>query len=474
MDCKLCEFHNDNLKRFSDHLRSVHNLSSEQYTIETDYSGTRPTCPVCGQPVRYVSFSFKKYCKDHARLAMVEGGKIGGQAEAWNKGETKETDPRIAAIASLMTGSANPFYGRKHTQETLRKISENKMLGTMSIEQRISERSSEFTLVTSLDEYRSRQRQYLVFRCNECGEEQPKTLQAFERGSRCYKCHPLGKSNWELDVHQFVKGISPDALSGDRTVLAPREIDVYVPSAKLGIECHGLYWHSEASHPEGFDKRRHGDKFKTASEKGIRLLQIFEDEWRDKRSIVSGMIRHRLGKNLERCKTWSTKVVELETPEERIFFDATHIAGYTPSRMSWGLKDRSGIIVAALSLRVPRNAKRYGSAIEVARFASLPGMTIPGGLSKLMSAATTWSKTSGHDRIMTYVDQRIGSGKGYQAVGFQEVSKTDIDYWYTDGVMRYDRFKFRACEGKSERQVASEARMSRIYGCGASILSFVF
>ena len=101
-------------------------------------------------------------------------------------------------------------------------------------------------------------------------------------------------------------------------------------------------------------------------------------------------------------------------------------------------------------------------------------MTIPGGLSKLMSAATTWSKTSGHDRIMTYVDQRIGSGKGYQAVGFQEVSKTDIDYWYTDGVMRYDRFKFRACEGKSERQVASEARMSRIYGCGASILSFVF
>jgi hypothetical protein len=73
------------------------------------------------------------------------------------------------------------------------------MLVTLTIEERILERSKEFKLITNLEEYRSRQQQYLKFECVKCGEVQPKTLQAFERGSRCYKCYPVGKSNWESD-----------------------------------------------------------------------------------------------------------------------------------------------------------------------------------------------------------------------------------------------------------------------------------
>lgn len=472
MDCKLCEFKHDNLKRFSDHLRVTHELTSEQYTINNNHTGLRPTCPECGDAVRYVSFTFKKYCKNHAKLAMIEGGKIGGQFESWNKGKTKTDDVRIAACAVAMSGENNHFYGKQHTTETRRLISKTKTLGTLSIEQRLSARSSEFSLVTLLEEYWSRQQQYLVFKCVVCGEEQPKTLQAFERGSRCYKCHPVGKSNWELDVFQFVKNISPDAVSGDRSVLSPREIDVYVPSALLGIECHGLFWHSEASHPEGLDKHRHAEKFTAAHDKGVKLLQIFEDEWRDKRDIVEGMIKYRLGKNVERCRTWSTKVEELDSNEERSFFDSSHVSGYTQSKIAWGLRDRSGKIVSALSLRIPRQTKRYENSIEIARFASLPCIIVPGGLSKLLSTASKWAKSNGNKQIMTYVDRRIGDGGGYRSAGFEDMSKTDIDYWYTDGLLRYDRFKFRASEGKSERQIAAEAKVSRIYGCGSSILNF--
>jgi hypothetical protein len=46
----------------------------------------------------------------------------------------------------------------------------------------------------------------------------------------------------------------------------------------------------------------------------------------------------------------------------------------------------------------------------------------------------------------------------------------DIDYWYTDNVLRYDRFKYRAHDSKSEKQIALEASVSKIWGCG----SFVF
>jgi hypothetical protein len=403
---------------------------------------------------------------------MKEGGSLGGQAEAWNKGKDKTTDTRIAAHAIKMSGSGNHFYGHQHTQETIQKISASKTLSTVSIEERIIQRSLEFKLMTPLEEYRSRQQQYLVFQCVKCGEHQPKTLQAFERGSRCYKCCPIGKSNWEIDVYNYVKNLAPDAISGDRISLSPKEIDVYVPGRKFGIECHGLYWHSEAGKPEDeFDKNLHQIKAQLARDKGIDLLQIFEDEWRDKRSLVESMIEHRLGLQTKKCKTWSTRVVELGPDEQRSFFNSSHISGYTPGRACWGLKDRNETVVSSLSLRLPRHAAKYENSVEVARFSSLPGISVPGALSKLLKNAKAWAKDNGFDNIMTYVDRRIGDGKGYLSSGFKLVGTTGPDYWYTDGELRYDRFRFRAADGKSERQVAFDAGVSRIYGCGSSIMN---
>ena len=43
------------------------------------------------------------------------------------------------------------------------------------------------------------------------------------------------------------------------------------------------------------------------------------------------------------------------------------------------------------------------------------------------------------------------------------------NYWYTDGERRYDRFKFRAQPGKPEKQVAEEAGVRSVWGCGNRI-----
>ena len=470
MDCKLCKFKHDDLKKLTNHIRSEHGLSSEDYTVKVYHDGIKPICKECQAPVRYVSFSFKAFCKDHSHLAMKEGGSHGGKAEAWNRGKTKQTDDRIKQQSEKMTGTGNPFYGQHHTQDTLQKISLSKLLVTSTLNERLSARQSEFILITPVDQYVSRQEQYLIFQCTECGELQPKTLQAFERGSRCYRCYPTGKSNWELEVFSYVQSITSDAISGDKKVISPKEIDVYVPSKKFGIECHGLYWHSDgAKQDEIFNKNKHLEKSVLASEKGIKLLQIFEDEWRDKRGICESMILHRLGLDAHRCKTWSTKVVELNSKEQREFFDSTHISGYVPSKITWGLRDRSNNIVAALSLRVPRHGKKYEGCLEIARFSTAIGTSVPGGLSKLLKTAKSWCKSNGYSRIMTYVDRRVGEGNGYRSAGFSMTGTTPVDYWYTDNHLRYDRFRFRARDGKSERQIVNEANVSRIYGCGSSV-----
>jgi hypothetical protein len=471
MKCAVCDHVEDDLKRFSNHVNSAHKISSENYTIDFLCGGVKPTCAECGDEVRYVSFSYKTYCKKHAKLAMKEAGARGGRAPAWNRGRTKHDDERLLSYSQRVSGQGNHFYGHRHTSDVIEKISLSKLLRNTDIIERISERASEFKLLTPINEYVSRQQQHLSFECLVCGEVQSKTLQAFERGSRCYRCNPIGKSNWELEVFDFVKSIAPDAESGNKRAIAPKELDIYVPSKKFGIECHGLYWHSEGARQDGFfDKKKHLSKFNLANSVGIKLLQLFEDEWRDKREICQSLILNRLGMNSKKCKTWSTQVVELDTKQERAFFDRTHISGYAPSKICWGLKDRNGETVAALSLRVPRHGKKYEGFLEVARFSTELNTSVPGGLSKLMCQAKKFYKENSFRGLMTYVDRRIGDGGGYIKTGFSHVSETGVDYWYTDNQVRYDRFKFRASGGRSEAQVAQEMKVSRIYGCGSLVM----
>lgn len=468
MKCFFCDYDNDDLKRFTDHIKKNHQLSSEQYTINVFHAGVRPTCKECSGEVRYTSYSFKQYCKSHAKLAMSIGGVKGGLAEAWNKGKTKETDERIASQAQSIVGQGNPFYGKYHTNDTKSRISVSKTLVAIDIQTRITERSNEFDLITPLEEYKSRQLQYLEFRCIRCGTIQPKTLQAFERGSRCYKCFPVFKSNWELNLYNFVKQIFPDAISGDRTILSPKEIDVYVPSRSFGIECHGLYWHSDGSPRGEIDRTSHLRKTQLAQSKGVRLSQFFEDEWRDKRPIVESMIKYRLGIGNERIGARTLQVRELDSHEQRFFFDMSHLAGYTQSKVAFGLCNDNGVL-AALSLRTPRQEK-YNDCYEIARFALRPGISIPGGLSRLMKHARQYTIDRGKKTMMTYVDRRIGDGHGYVSCGFKHIGDTGVDYWYTDNVYRYDRFKFRAQNGIPEVDVAKNAGVSRIWGCGSLVL----
>ena len=96
MDCKICDFKTENLKLFSNHLNSIHKISSENYSIKYLYNDCRPKCLTCNSDTRYVSFSFKEYCKEHQNIKFSLSGKIGGQNKTqWNKGKSKETELRL-------------------------------------------------------------------------------------------------------------------------------------------------------------------------------------------------------------------------------------------------------------------------------------------------------------------------------------------------------------------------------------------
>lgn len=457
----------DGGKHLSNHIKRVHQLSGEEYTIKHFHGGARPTCRACGKTTRYVSFSFKEYCGSCAPIAMREGGAKGGKAEAWNRGMTARDDERIRAAAVRMTGSGNPFYGKRHNDLVRSRISISKRLRAETVDSRILSRWEEFEMVTPLEDYTSRQRQYLQFRCKVCGTLQDKTLQAFERGSLCQTCHPISTSKWQLEVEEWVRSEGFEVKRGDRTTIHPREIDIFIPDHGVGIECHGLYFHSEAM--EGCDKWSHSLKADLADAAGVRLLQVFHDEWRDRNHIVKEMILSRLGKASRRVGARKCEIVRLNTGEQRAFFESSHLSGYSPAQIAWGLRFGNEIL-SSISLRVPRQGK-WKDYLEISRFATIPGASVPGALSRLCRIGLNYAMEQGKRGLMTYVDRRVGDGSGYRQSGFTEVGRTGPDYWYTDLHSRFDRFKFRARDGLSERDVALASKVVRIWGAGSRIMT---
>ena len=85
-----------------------------------------------------------------------------------------------------------------------------------------------------------------------------------------------GKSHKELDIANFIKSFYRGQLNlNDRKAIKPKEIDIYLPDLKLGIEYNGSYWHCIEN---GTPKDLHLKKSLLCRAKGIRLTHIYEFE----------------------------------------------------------------------------------------------------------------------------------------------------------------------------------------------------
>jgi hypothetical protein len=341
------------------------------------------------------------------RKAAFDDGKIA----AWNKGLTSETDGRVAAAAEHMkeiyaSGQATPWaeglskessekiramaakVSMTHRQTNLRhKLDQMKRLSSDEIRSRIQAGSSLVVVDESLNEYKNDNIPNILVKCTKCDNTFHSSLRRLQHG-RCYTCDP-GGSRSQVELSDWLKTIvSDDIETNARNVISPLELDIYVPSRKLAIEYNGLYWHSELQKSEIY----HQNKSNKCNDLGITLMHVFEDEWRDKRSIVESMIRHRLGMTTDRIGARKCDIVQLNPEQRKAFFRTNHLDGDTRARVTFGLVDGDRRTVAALSLRQPFH-KKHRNKLEVARFCSLTNCSVQGALGRLTQAAVGYART---------------------------------------------------------------------------------
>lgn len=109
------------------------------------------------------------------------------------------------------------------------------------------------------------------WKCSQCQHEWKATVDSRNRGNGCPACAQRMQSSFpEQAIFYYVKQTCPDALNRCTSILDCRmELDIYIPSLKIGIEYDGQHWHTDPK-----VSKREKDKFSICTHKGILLIRI--------------------------------------------------------------------------------------------------------------------------------------------------------------------------------------------------------
>jgi hypothetical protein len=247
-------------------------------------------------------------------------------------------------------------------------------------------------------------------------------------GSGCPIC-PTIISKPHQELIDFVRPLVDDILINDRSRIYPLEIDVL--SGNIGIEMHGLYYHSYDAPESRTQKERHHHKWKVANESGIMLLQIFEDEWIYKRRIVESMIRTRLGLSAT-IGARNCRVVDIDHKTYRSFCESHHVYGCKNAKYRYGL-------IYDNNLMSIMSFNRKGNHYEMERLCSKLDTVVVGGASKLYKHFISEVRPT---KVVSYCDLRYGTGAVYENLGMVMTRITRPNYFYINGHVRQSRIKF--------------------------------
>ena len=283
------------------------------------------------------------------------------------------------------------------------------------------------------------------------------------RGQGCPQCQST-TSKAHIDLNDSLMELGIHTILNDRTIIAPSEIDIFIPDAKIGIEYCGLYWHSDSR----LGKNYHSDKYHRCADLGIRLITIFEDEWINRRDIVLSTLAYALQISSTSIGARKLTIIEISSQQSQKFLEKYHIAGKSRGKIHIGAMLNSQL-VGVMVFGSPTRQSKYDW--ELLRFAS--SGSFPGMASRLFKwFVRQYNPVS----IVTFSDLRWFSGKVYEFMGFKFDGVIPPTYSYFKSKKRFHKSYFRKdrihrregidISGKTERKLTAELGYERIWDCG--------
>ncbi len=202
-------------------------------------------------------------------------------------------------------------------------------------------------------------------------------------------------------------------------------------------------------------------------EEGFQVINLWEDVWYCRSAQVSSRLHALLGRN-QRLHGRKTNVISLNKQQADEFLSAFHIQGSARARHKYGLFYENELVAVATfsGTRIMRQHTAGYRSAELIRFASKPGFTVIGGLTKLIRHFTSQVKT---DDIMSYADRDWSLGQAYEVARFSFHSLTPpSDLWLdTWTYKRYFHHRLPDIAGPSDSDISKlDCRFVKIFNTG--------
>lgn len=315
-------------------------------------------------------------------------------------------------------------YGIAHASKSAAYKDSHKK--TMFVKFATSERFQNFIPKFTFEEYfgvtKGFNRPY-PFECKRCGMTESHNL----TNGKDIKCSHCDKtmSDFQTEVVDFIKQLFPNeaVVTNNRAILAPLELDIYIPSKNFAIETDGIYWHAEVS--GGKNRNYHLNKTKLAASKGIRLVHVFENEWKNRKDIVKSVLASMLVKGNEIVYARKCEIRDVSAQEKTKFLEENHLQGQDRATVKLGLYYNNNLVSLMTFVK-----SRFDKKIEweMSRFCTKKGLTVIGGSSRLFKQFVGKHNPAS---IVSYSDRRYFSGETYLKLGFSFVANTPPNYHYT-------------------------------------------
>ena len=246
------------------------------------------------------------------------------------------------------------------------------------------------------------------------------------------------KSNMEDEVLSWIHSVLPDIEFSHncRHAIFPKEIDIYFPEYRIGIECNPAMTHNSSMNPYGQEPmhyKYHADKSKLAQSKNIFIFHLFGYEWLHRQEIMKSMILNLLGRTPRKVYGRDTYVCNISNQECIDFLDTNHRQGKLFAKIRLGLRVKStDELVAVMTFGRPRGSMGYTTSdlfeFELSRFCNKLNTNVVGGASKLFKHFVSHHD---FDRIISFSDIAHTRGDLYSKLGFDLVNTISPGYCWT-------------------------------------------
>lgn len=498
--CKLCQKTYEHLSHLSTHVHQVHHLTYQEYYDKYLKLENEGLCKICGNVTKFYKGKYAQYCsrtcQNNDPITKIKNSEaVKAAKQQFTPEQIEESNRKRQKTCLEVYGTENisqltetkekvkqtfhdhygdwylntpeckqafvAKYGVDHAlqsstilekvqqtclerygsttpaknEEVKDKIRETKR---QTMYQKLSERSD----IVPLFEEKDYENQYKVYqwKCLKC-QTIFESRYVIDIDKCCPKCYPIVITD-EINIQNILKNYTDSILTNKRLIIEPFELDYYIPEHNLAIEYNGLYWHSEVNGKK--DRNYHLQKTLRCADKNIQLIQIFEDEWNNKRKIVLSKIQYLFKKTKYSIFARKCLIKEIDHTLKDKFLGKYHLQGSDKAVHNLGLYYRNRLIAVMTfgKLRKALGQTPNENIWELSRYACVGSFNIIGGAGKLLKY---FERTYQPLKIVTYADRRWSNGNLYKQLGFELDHISKPNYWYIPygGKKRYHRFNFR-------------------------------